>query len=392
LGRGDVEGTEGKQLAAGHGGTGSGGHYYNSDDRVDPRVFGQLAQQMVSASLQGQDGCKDFNSAFNEAIKDLREEEDAENEKGEASWRPFNLSLDEVKEIQPSYGSTRAQDGVRASEIQATVRREITFLRARLRQIIRAAEQSTTVHGMPKGKGLSERQFVDSYLAIRNGEYPTRAFYEEEEALEVSLAAAMVLDESSSMDDKLETATQVMMAITDPLDTVGAKTMAVGFRDGPCGDWQAYMAANKKGGKYHRHGGIVFDIFKRFDERYQSVRWRFANTQATGGTPMADGIWFALKSLQERPEGHRIVFVITDGCPNSEHAPVCNKLVRQAKEAGVHVIGVGVGSGASYVQDRFPDSVYAETIEDLPKMLVKKLNDLLDPRAMNRGKRIHQLG
>ena len=59
-----------------------------------------------------------------------------------------------------------------------------------------------------------------------------------------------------------------------------------------------------------------------------------------------------------------------------------------AKESGIHVIGVGIGCGASYVERLFPDSVYSETIEELPQLLVEKLDQLLDFRAKGRGKRL----
>jgi len=129
-------------------------------------------------------------------------------------------------------------------------------------------------------------------------------------------------------------------------------------------------------------------VFKRFDEPLRSVKYRFANTRATGGTPMADGMQFGLDGLNERPEGHRVLFVVTDGQPNGGHKEIMARQIRLAKEAGIHVIGVGLGSGARYVQNVFPDSVWTSIISDMPKALIAKLNELLDLRGSNRGKRM----
>ena len=71
------------------------------------------------------------------------------------------------------------------------------------------------------------------------------------------------------------------------------------------------------------------------------------------------------------------MFVITDGCPDYGHEKVIRRQVRLAKEQGIHVIGVGIGHGAEYVKNLFPDYVWAARVGDLPKLLVGKLNVLM---------------
>jgi nitric oxide reductase activation protein len=103
---------------------------------------------------------------------------------------------------------------------------------------------------------------------------------------------------------------------------------------------------------------------------------------------MADGIQFGLDALNERTEGHRVLFCITDGCPNGGHEAIMRRQLRIAKEAGIHVIGVGVGYGAQYVTNVFPDSVYAADVKQLPVLLIAKLNDLIDARTSKRGRKM----
>jgi len=64
--------------------------------------------------------------------------------------------------------------------------------------------------------------------------------------------------------------------------------------------------------------------------------------------------------------------------------------IRLANEAGIHVVGVGVGSGTRYVKSLFPDSVQSDDFSQIPKMLVAKLNQIFDVRASKRGRRMRK--
>jgi nitric oxide reductase activation protein len=225
---------------------------------------------------------------------------------------------------------------------------------------------------------LSDRMLVDSMATMRSGQVPTRAYQRTGEQIDNSLAAVVVLDQSGSMayggSVKLTNAVKGVLAIVDPLDSLGCAVEAVGFRDG------AYIAPGGNG--YHRSAGVDIDVFKGFNERMSTVKGRFAGAKAVGGTPMADGIQYAINALQTRREGHRVVFVVTDGDPNSGTVQVINRQIRLARESGLHIIGVGIGSEAAYVQRLFDDYVYVTEVSKLPSALISKLHAIVDTRRV----------
>lgn len=356
-----------------------GGHGFNPNAPAgnDWRDFAAEALKDVAKPS----GLLDNNSALSSELQSASKEEIRREgiQSGERVWKPYDPGLDQVKLVEPSYQG-KSHDSDQAKTLYASVKEEASFLRARLRQIVRAMEMTDTLHGLPKGQRLSGRFLVDSRLSLHNREFPRRAYQATDERLDTSLAAAVVLDQSGSMRGQLRVATQMLCAITEPLDSLGCAVQVSGFRDGKDG-------ASPPGGfqAYHRYGGIIYDIFKSFEEKLTTVRWRFANTRAEGGTPMADGVQFGLDSLSSRREGHRILFVITDGQPNGGHAEIIKRQIRLAKEAGIHVVGVGIGRDALYVTSVFPDAVHTNTISEMPRMLIQKLNHIIELRVAKRG-------
>jgi len=359
-----------------------GGHTYE-----EPQILGNDWSNLTDAALQDANKpvkALDNNSALEGAVaadeaKALKTEGGVKS--GETRWQPFDPAQDEVIFVQPSARGKDA-DMALAEQLYASIRTEASFLRSRFRQIIRAMEMTSTVHGMPKGRRLSSRFLVDSKVTLMSNMMPRRAYKQTDEQIDTSLAAAVVLDQSLSMKGLLRDATRIMCAITEPLDALGCPVQVSGFRDGR---YYSGDADGIRGGTYHRTESITHDVFKGFNEPLRAVRWRFANTRATGGTPMADGVQFGLQGLSKRTEGHRILFIVTDGQPNGGHMPIIRRQVRLAKEAGIHVIGVGIGYGASYVQNVFPDSVWTPQVADMPAALIAKLNQIIDKTGSKRG-------
>jgi hypothetical protein len=364
------------------GGSGAGG-FHPDPGELEGQDFQELTQKLWGLAQEMEPlGLKDFSSSMGENVEKTREKEQSQLPKGERSWRPFAPYLDEVKVVKPSRKG-KSNDAQCALQILNSVRSETAFLQARLRTIIRSMEMTGVEHGHKRGIDLSERMFVDSFTSVRSGEIPTRAFFQAQETFAMSLAAAIVIDESGSMSSHLSEATKCLMALTFPLDFLGCPTLAIGFRNG-----KMLPEVNRDQSLYqtfHRMQGIVIDVFKWFQEPFRKVCWRFSNTRGTGGTPMADGIQFALRALEERSEGHRVVFVITDGCPDLHHEEVIRGQIRKAKEQGMHLIGVGIGSHSRKVIAMFPDHVWTDTFQEMPFALVAKLNRLLDFRYSRRS-------
>lgn len=365
---------------SGKDGIGAGGHKDTSNNEVDNDWSG-LAKD-INDSANQDTGVKDVGEALEAGVNAAIEKEDAKLDHDEAPWRPFDTSRDKAELVKPSRKG-KESDTADADKILASVKTEVAYLRSRLRTLIRSMEMKGVTRGVAKGRVLSSRYLVETRGAVRDGHKPNRAFDRQGETVDMTMACAVVLDESGSMGHLRVDATRIMMALAEPLDALNAPTLVIGFRD----IFEGWGVNNPvaDGGTYHRYSPIGYDIFKTFDERFRQVRWRFANTQADGGTPMADGVQFALNALSHRTEAHRFMFVVTDGCPNYGHLQVMNHQIRLAKEAGIYVIGVGIGGGAAYVKNVFPDHVWSNNMSEFPRLLAAKLNEFVDVQATKRG-------
>ena len=338
------------------------------------------AKDVLDQHAQGANGSMDSNTALEAGLKAELSKEPVTSET--APWRPYSTSHDEIVRVkaQPS-------NAARFTKLAESVRASTVYLRTRLSVIFRALEEAGVEHGVRKGPALSGRMLVNSHCEMKGGSMPTRAYLDRTPAIDMSIAAALVIDESSSMDDKLRETAQVAYTLMDALDSIGAKSMAVGFRTGRHPNHHT-TASEVEG--CHRTHGMVYDLFKDWSETFKSAAPRLGEIKATGGTPLSDGLEFALRELSGRTEGHRVVFVLTDGQPDYGHHKVLRSQLQRAAEAGILVVGVGLGYGSEYVQHTFPESVYAGKITALPKLLVAKLETLVKTRhgLAKRGKAV----
>lgn len=363
--------------------SGGGGHHHDPDPHPGNTEWTDVVVDALhQAEIEGDGGLQDAASALAAAVAVARNRELGEVFDGETSWRPYDIGLDEVLIVGPSARGRDYDSGV-ADQIVASVREETAYLRSRLRSLILGSVHRGQVHGVPKGNDLSDRYLVDTLVALMAGENPRRAYQRKGIRIDLTLAGVVVIDESGSMENKLRDVSRVFVALTEPLDALRCPTLALGVRDGRDTDnfTRLEIPEGETAGDYHRFPGVIYDVFKGWNERFRSIQWRFANTRAVGGTPLSDGIQYGLIALSGRKEHHRFLFVVTDGQPNRSHVSVINRQVRQAKATGVHIVGVGLGSDATYVRDLFPDYVWAEQVPQIPKLLVAKLNDLVDARA-----------
>lgn len=352
--------------------TGAGGHCDSGSARDDRAI----AQALLQAIENNEDsGLADNNAALGDALEELRDK-DQHCEAGERPWRPYDRQYDTVELVQARHGDKDV-----ARRISNSVKKEVAAIRSRLRSKFLQNRAPRTIHGVQNGRGLSERRLVQSMVEVRAGSRPTRPDYTRVRKPDCSLAVAIVLDESGSMSSHLGDASRAMAAIAEPLDAVGAPVMALGFRDGGGRNHPSHDEMYDSNGNmiFHRYGGIRIDVFKQWDEKWRKVMPRIARTRATGGTPMSDGIQYALQGLSDRTERHRVMLVITDGYPNGGHAEVMRRQIRIAREAGIAIVGIGIDGGCDAVGHHFDLSVQCHTLSELPKKLLDVLEEIVFP-------------
>ena len=341
-----------------------------SDDLTD------VAQQLANAIHQGLFGTTDRDDALNDSLEQEVQKSDPL-QRGEARYNP-------TQRMYPKQLSHTERDTLSANKVLKEIAKESGQVKVGLQRLIRAMEQTNVSHGTKDGR-LSSRMYAKTWGELKGGKSPSRPYYKRSEKMDISIACSVVVDQSSSMNGLKRQTIKGMLALADALNSVGAATQVTGYRYG------GYDNPN------HFHGvmttqvngsGACIDVFQQFGEKFTAVKGRFAHLRATGGTPTADGMQYALEGLSERPEAFRVMFVLTDGYADGGHQPIINRQIRLAMEAGIHIVGVGLGRGTQGVVSSYPDHIVAENMAQLPEKLIAKLKVILKPSANKRGRRV----
>ena len=97
-----------------------------------------------------------------------------------------------------------------------------------------------------------------------------------------------------------------------------------------------------------------------------------------GSTPTGNAIYTVLPDLLGRAEAKKVLIVITDGDPDNQVSAI--RAITTAREGGVIVIGIGIGSGSHNAVKRLfgQHAVLADSVEDLPKVLSGVLSQALE--------------
>jgi|TARA_R110000824_G_scaffold373638_1_gene564020 Mg-chelatase subunit ChlD len=371
---GDDTSNEAQDEGGKDGGAGAG-------EEQAPMTPEEIAAAIVDALEDGDDsGIKTHNEALDELTADANEKETGSVQAGEQMWGPYFPDLDEVRQATEGNRTT-------ASALRNKARKSGGALKTMLRRKFLADRSTRRFHGVKRGKGLSERRLVDSAVEMAANVTPTRPDFADIDKRDCSLAAAIIVDQSGSMSRRRETAAIAMLALADGLDGVGAPVLCAGFRDIWHSQGNVDLAPIEGTRRnFHRTSAIGIDVFKGWEEPLRNCLVRFPSVQATGGTPMADGVQYGLQALSERTERHRILFVLTDGEPDHQHIGVMRRQIRLAREAGIEVVGIGIDDGCYGVMRTFEKGVAVSNIKELPKAILTILDEIVFPSRAKRVK------
>lgn len=231
----------------------------------------------------------------------------------------------------PTSGGFNSQDALMVS----------SRLRAMLASKIQALTMQRTSEAV-RGNKLNRRTLHRTSSGDR------RIFLHEEERKALDTAVFLLCDISGSMGGvPLAMASQALFAASVAMSQLTGVTSAVG----------------------------VFPVFAMVNDFGQSPRAmteKFA-LQATGGTPMAQGLLWASRKLAVRREARKILLVATDGdpdCLGSAQAQV-EALTRR----GFEVLGLGIQH--PNVANVFPKHAVINTLNEMPKALLGMLSTTL---------------
>jgi len=172
----------------------------------------------------------------------------------------------------------------------------------------------------------------------------TRVFAKRSVVNGIDAAATLLLDTSYSMESQLARAVEVTMAFSLALQRLGIRT------------------------KVARYPGTetITQTLQQFGESPRVCSERVNGLTADGGTPTGVATMTELPELLAQRRLTNFLALVTDG--DAADPDLFVAALKQAREAGVRVIGVGIGCDIS---TSIPASVEVNNVQELPDALAR---------------------
>ncbi|KGH30895.1 VWA domain-containing protein [Comamonas testosteroni] len=280
---------------------------------------------------------------------------------GDRARNSLKQELSQVarKEGNPSYqtirkGTDASDDKAKGLELMNRVRPATSKIRNQLFGLVQAslrcAKQSTR-----SGKRLD----INRLHRVVSGD--TRVFAKPQEKRKPNTAVHILGDKSGSMTrptrsdssrSLADVTDEACIALALALDAIAHVNPAVTFFSNS--SESPVVCAVK-------HGQSV-----------QANTGRFP-VEPSGGTPMAEAIWYAAYELSKTREDRKMLIVLTDGEPNSSKAT--KEVIDLCERSGIDVIGIGIQTNAPATL--FSRSICIDAVEDLQKTLFKLMEKSL---------------
>lgn len=353
------ESNQENQGQQGQGGQGGGS---NQSQQGDP------SQQQPGEPTQGQSG---DTENLGEQIKAL-----SQILSGEEDAAPGDVG----KMISEALTTISAEDG--ASIVLPQTRKsnleigETEQILARIRNASRALQ--TRVYRSFEATAKKKRAFREDGRRIdpsrlwrpKTGDY--RVFVEKQEAPRVNTAVQLLVDCSGSMinQERMQPAIDAALAMATALHKLNG--VKVGTATFPA-------VGAITGGE-----GEMVSVIHTFDQRPEQAAKRYAAIFSKGYTPTAEALLWAGNELIKRKEPRKIIFVLTDGIPESATIPSgvyagVTVQVRQSLEMeGIEIIGIGIGIDVTGV---FPQSARVNSLDELASRVFSVMNNALFKQA-----------
>ncbi|MBB5143002.1 cobaltochelatase CobT-related protein [Desulfovibrio intestinalis] len=177
-----------------------------------------------------------------------------------------------------------------------------------------------------------------------------RIFCREAEQTDLNTAVHILLDVSGSMSGApIVLARQACFAVAKALENIkGVNPAVTAF---------PALASTSSVFPIMRHGQKVPDSF---------------DINASGGTPLAPALWWAMQTMLFLREQRKIILIITDGVPDSTHA--ATHVVGVAQKLGFEVYGLGIRD--EHISHLLPQT--SRVINDLPDLAPTMFDMLQD--------------
>lgn len=264
-----------------------------------------------------------------------------------------------------------SRESINASYVDSLwmeVKSKCNFLINSLRRKIESSTMNRYFEGVPRGVSFSDQFITDTVIDLKANKKPMRAYREISESKEISTSAIILLDMSASMRENCEWLIQIALLLSWFLEKIGAKYSVVGFRNGMSSTSPDFEPS------------VSFFQYKDFRTNFNQLKVNLCHliTKLNGGTPTSDAMKLALDNLETRIEKRKLLFVITDGKPNTKDQLKQTKyLCRMGKENRIRTVGIGIGNESLPVTKLFENSAWSIDTSEINKEVFKILNKIL---------------